>query len=391
MKKRLLFPISEKDYFTVMGRISYLLKDLSADFGVDLLTNSTEVYDDINKKLESHDDMRIKLAEAKYLPTSYDFRNDLCRIFVKYTYDLFVPGTDLKMWKTTAFDDFWGHITGCSYPDITKIEADMVLMPLISHDDSPTEETDVFYTSIISMAKEAGIRVVGYQVYPVFNTNKLMPRMMDAVIVRQGFERDFYAKIGIEPGKVLVLTDYKDIYSISTIEDTYKNHIYNSQLEIRRDELAIVVHNHPKFRPQLRDLFRVIKKTGIPVALSFVKRDFTIRDLSEGRIIEGVFFEEIKNIGCRFYLIESGSTVPVIMTSDVVVSPVYLATLEFAAQYGKKALVYNPLYSSMPDVNGITFINDSGRLADSLKAAYAAKRETVGMKEAVNLIMGKKQ
>ncbi|HZX48162.1 MAG: hypothetical protein A2Z47_04470 [Thermodesulfovibrio sp. RBG_19FT_COMBO_42_12] len=387
--KKLLFPISERDYFTTMGRISYLIRDLSKAFAVELLTISKDVYDDVNNKIGGGDfpNMHVTFTESKYLPTTYDFRNDLCKIFVKYTHDIFIPGTDLKIWKTTAFDDFWGHITGCSFPEITKIDADMVLMPLMSHDDSPTEETDVFYTTIISMAREAGIKTAGYQIYPVFNTNKLMPRLMDAIIVKSEYERQYYIKTGIAPEKLHLLTDTKDIYSINTIEDTYKNKIYNSQIEIGHNELGIVVVNHGRFRPQLKEIFRVLKETGIPIVLSLVKRDFTIRDLKEDVIIEGVFIEDIKKINCRFYLVETQSLVPVVMISDIVISPTYVTPLEFATQYGKEALVYNPFYAPMPDVNGITFINNLDDLMLSVKKAYSAKQDTVGLTGIINSIL----
>lgn len=387
--KKLLFPIGERDYFTTMGRISYLIRDLSKDFAVDFLTVSKDVYDDVNKKLDGGDfqNIHVTLTESKYLPTTYDFRNDLCKIFVKYTYDIFIPGTDLKMWKTTAFDDFWGHVSGCSFPDITKIDADMVLLPLMSHDDNPTDETDVIYTTIISMAKEAGIKVVGYQIYPVFNTNKLMPRLMDAIIVRSEYERQFYIKIGISQEKIQLLTDNRDIYSISTIEDSYRNHIYNSQIDIHHNELGIVVINHGRFRPQLKEIFKTIGETRIPAVLSLVKRDFTVRDLTEDKIVEEIFFEDIKKINGRFYLVETQSLVPVVMISDIIISPTYITPLEFAAKYGKKALVYNPFYAPMPDVNGITFINKLDDLPVLIKKAYAAKQDTVGLTRIINSIL----
>lgn len=216
-------------------------------------------------------------------------------------------------------------------------------------------ETDIFYTTLLFMAKEAGIKVVGYQLYPVFNGVKLMPQLMDAIIVRKEFERDFHIKMGIAPEKIHLLTEEKDIYSLSTIEDTYKNHIYNSQIEISRDELGVVVCNHGKLRPQIIEIFKALEESKIPVVLFLLKRDFVIRELQEDEIIKDLFFDPIRKIGCRFYLVEQPSLVPIAMTSDVVIAPTYVVPLEFAARYGIKAWVYNRCYDPLPDVNGVSF------------------------------------
>ncbi len=392
--KKLLFPVSERDYFATGTRISYLMNDLAKYFIVEVLTISNEVYDDINKKLEkpggASSNIHVKLTEGKYAPTSYDLRNDLVKIFIRYTYDMVIPGTDMKIWKTTAIDDFLGHISGLAYPEITGSDADMILFPIMNYDEPISEEVDVFYTTLLFNAKEAGIKVAGYQVYPVFESGLLMARLMDALIVRKEFEKQFFIKNGIAPEKIWVLTDSKDIYSLSTIEDVYKNNLYNSQIEVKRSELAIAVFNHAKFRPQLRDLFRFIGHTGFPVVLFLVKRIYNIGGYTEDNVIEGIFLEEIRKIKCRFYLVEPSSAVPTVMISDVVISPSYIAPLEFSAQNGKEAWVYNPLNGPMPEVNGITFINNPDDLARSFKKAYKTKHETVGMIELLNALSGNK-
>src|SRR5208283_2653495 len=178
----------------------------------------------------------------------------------------------------------------------------------------------------------------------------------DALIVRKEYEKQFYAKKGIAPEKIRVLTDIKDIYSLSTIEDVYKNHLYNSKMTIGRSELGIVVFNHARFRPQLREVFRVIAETGIPVVLFLVRRNFVIREFTEDEVIEEAFFKELKKIKGAFYLVEPGIVVPVVMISDVVISPSYISPVEFSALNGKDALIYNPMNDTMSDDDGVTFI-----------------------------------
>ena len=382
--KKLLFPVSERDYFATMGRICHLLNELSNHFIVEVLTISKEVYDDVNNKLGStSSNIHARVIEVESLPVNYDLRDDLAKIFVQYTYDIFVPGTDLKLWKTTAFDDFWGHISGYDFPEIGAIDADMVLFPLMNYDEAISDDVDVFYTTLLFDAKEAGIKVAGYQVYPAFESGLLMARLMDALIVRKEYEKQFYVKKGIAPEKILVLTDSKDIYSLSTIEDVYKNHLYNSQIAMSGSELGVVVFNHSRFRPQLREVFRVISETGIPVVLFLVKRNFVIREFREDKIIEEAFFKDLKKIKGRFYIVEPGSIVPTVMISDVVISPSYISPVEFSAQNGKDAWIYNPMSDPMPDVNGVMFIKSPGNLAQSLKRAYKTKHDTVGMTDII--------
>jgi hypothetical protein len=382
--KKLLFPVSERDYFATSGRICHLLNELSKHFIVDVLTISKNVCDDINKKSVSRSsNIQARIIVQESLPVTNAFRDDLAKSFIQYTYDMVVPGTDLKLWKPTAFDDFWGHISGSFFPGIEEIDADMVLFPLMNYDEAISENVDVFYTTLLFEAKDAGIKVAGYQVYPAFESGLLMAGLMDVIIVRQEYEKQFYVNKGIAPEKIWVVTDSKDIYSLSTIEDVYKNHLYNSQIAVDRSELGVVVFNHARFRPQLREIFRVITETGIPVTLFLVKRNFVIREFTEDKIIEGAFLKELKKIKGRFYVVGPDRVVPVVMISDVVISTSHISPVEFSAQQGKDAWIYNPLNESMPDIKGITFIKSPGNLAQSLKSAYKKKHDTISMADII--------
>src|SRR5208283_5416356 len=268
-------------------------------------------------------------------------------------------------------------------------DCDIVLAPLLSYDDTPSDDVDVFYTSIICRAKNAGVKVAGYQLYPVFSGLKLMPLMMDALIVKMKYERQFYLNMGIPADTIHLLTDARDAYSITSISDSYQNYRYNDQIPISRDELSIVVINHTKFRPFIRQIIKAVGDLKIPVVLSFLKRVYAIKELKEDDIISEFYIKDIEKTGCRFYLLEPPSTVPVIMISDVIISCTFVAPVELAARYGKKAIVYNPLYDAVPDVDGAVFINNPDDLSLALKRAYKEKKKTVGFADSINAILGK--
>ena len=384
--KKILFPLADKEY-AVIERVHFLLKSLSKSFIVEVLIASKDVHEGISKKLKGCENVILRLAEPKYLPFNFDFRNDLARIFIQYTDNICIPNTDLKLWKTAAFDDFWGHLSNISFPEITGIDADIVFIPLISFEDNPWEEADVFYTTVTFNARNAGAKIIGYQVYPVFNCLKLMPRLMDAIIVREEYERQFYINEGIQPENIHLLTDERDIYSLSTIEDAYKNHLYNDQINIGQDNLGILIINHQKYRPQIKEILNAISRSGVPVVISILKRGYHVREVTEDHIMEELYYNDIRKITDRFYLIENQSVVPIIMLSDVIISPTYVSPVEFASSNGKKAFIYNPIYDNRPNIKGVNFINVLSDLSMLLKKAYSEKREMVGMIDILNLLL----
>ncbi len=387
--KKILLPVIESDYRSTEKRLFNIAKGLSEHFVVEFLTISKDTCEDIKNKAADCRNITAEFIEPGLIPLTLDFRSHLVKVFVQYTNDLFIPDTDLKLWKTAAFDDFWGHLSASSLDESSLEDTDLVLLPLMSFDNNPSENDDVFYTSLLFRAKEAGVKVAGYQLYPVFQGHKLMTLMVDALIVKKEYERQFYVNMGVAADDIFLLTDAKDKYSISTITDAYKDNLYNAQIPIRRDELAVVVINHSKFRPCIREIVRAIGDAKVPVVLFLVKRSYGIKDLTEDQIIEDFYYEDIIKAGCRFYKVESESMVPVIMISDVVISPAYVAPVELAARYEKKSIVYNPFYDTVPDVEGTAFIGDRQHLSSALKKAYKEKQMTVGMADAISAILRK--
>ena len=146
--RKILFPISEKEYIVCQKRLCHLIKTIAQAFWVDVVTTAEEVFDDLKTKLEGCQNTEVRYLKEKFLPLTFDFRDNVSKIFVKYTEDLYIPGTDLKMWKTAAFDDLWGHISACAFPEVKSVDADAVLLPLQSWEELPLESTDVLNTAL---------------------------------------------------------------------------------------------------------------------------------------------------------------------------------------------------------------------------------------------------
>src|SRR5208283_2858111 len=333
--KRVIMPIIARDYFATAGRLAHIGISLADEFDVDFFSIEQEVFDGLTAQVGHIGNIHVHLLKPEFLNLTFGYRDELASIFIRHVYNMVLPGTHLKIWDIAAFDDFWGHISNCAYKELKEINADFILLPIMSRDDHPMDDGDVFYTTIVSKAKGAGIKLVGYQLYPVFSCFMLMPRLMDVIIVKDFYEQRFYEQNGVHEERIRLLTDVKDRYSISTIEDSYMNCLYNEQIKIHREELCVAVCNHDKLRPQLKEVFAILAKSGLPIALFLIKREFAVRDLSEDQIIESLYFDDIKKVTKRFFLIESQSIGTVIMISDMVISAAYITPLEFAVRYDK--------------------------------------------------------
>lgn len=385
--KKLLFPISEPDYFTTQGRLSYIIQALEKEYSVEVLTTSQRVYDDATQKLLACPNVKVSRIDPKIFPLSFDMRDHLARISISYSHELCLSGTDLRLWKISAADDFWGHLSLFGYPDLKLHEADITLLPLLSTDEFPWEETDVLYTFITVLAKEAGKKMIGYQLYPVFNSAYLMPRIMDAIIVRKDYEKQFHMDIGIPSDKIHLLTDPRDRYALSMIEDPYCNAFFHSETPVLREELAITITNHAKYRPQILQILRAIEESGIPTVVSILKKGFTVMDSSEDQVIEEMYANDFNKAGCRVNIVESQALIPTIMNSDVVVGPTYVGSIQLAGRYHKRAWVYNPLTEVRLEVDGVRFINEEKDLLAALALAYTEKLKLIGMLDILNRIV----
>ncbi|BCB96080.1 hypothetical protein JZK55_10020 [Dissulfurispira thermophila] len=381
--KKILFLVGDKEFASVQERLFHIPSKLAKNgFLVDVVTYNEDVYEKAKVFFKGVDNINPILLKSTPLIWSPQQRDDFVRIYIRHTFDLFIPGTDLKYWKTSAFDDFRGHIASHSFSGI-EMDYNLLLMPIPSFDEPPSIVCDVFYTTFIFHAKEKGIPVAGLQIYPVLHTPVLYMKIMDYFIVRALFEKEHYERNGVEGSKIFILDMPYENYCISTIEDTYKNLMFDKQFDIQDDEIAILIVNHAKYRQQINEVLQALSKIDIKKTLFFYKRGYHVRELSEDEIIEEIIKPYLERVGGKHYIVHEGSIAKLIMLCDVIIATTYIVPLTFAAQYQKVAVVYNPLKKAATFEDGVSFLNDSNTLRHIVKERFFKKKSYNSIDEIV--------
>lgn len=360
--KRILFPIGEKELASVQERLFHIpLRLAKAGFNVDIVTYKKDLYEKAESFFKDAVNITLKLMKSMPLVWSPQQRDDFVRIYIKHTFDLFIPETDMKYWKASAFDDFRGHIASHSFPGLGT-DYDLLLMPLPSFDEPPSAECDVFYSTLVFYAKEKGIPVAGLQIYPVIHTPMLYLKIIDYLIVKELFEKEYYKKYGTEEDRIFVLDAPDENYCICTIEDTYKNLMFDKQLSVEKDEVAILIVNHAKYRPQINEVLQILSRLNIKKAVFFYKRGYDVRELSEDQIVDEIIKPYLETVGGKYYIVQEGALVKLIMLCDVIIATTYIIPLTFAVRYNKSAVVYNPLKKAIAFEDGVSCLNDKKAL-----------------------------
>ena len=81
--KKVLIPLGERDYETTQRRVGHLIESLSKTLQVEIITNGKAVYDNFNKRVGPNPNVTVKFVEAKFMPLTFDFRDNLAKIFVR--------------------------------------------------------------------------------------------------------------------------------------------------------------------------------------------------------------------------------------------------------------------------------------------------------------------
>ncbi|MBF0538932.1 MAG: hypothetical protein HQL03_11860 [Nitrospirae bacterium] len=377
---RVLIPIGEGEMQSTNGRLVFVAKSLaSKGHTIDIITYSKSVFNFASDVLKDH--KTVRAIHVNNQPLNYYHIPSLVNTFIKLTYDMYLPQTDLKLYKVTAFDDFRGHIASFTYPAIDLSAYDMVLLPIPSIEIPPMNDCDIFYSTVCFYAKDKKIPIIGLQVFPVIQTPPIFLTVVDYLIIKETYELDFLREYGFDLDRAFVLNYDKEAYFVSTVEDKYLDFLLEPIVEVPKEELAILIINHPRLRFCIREILEVAGALNIPKTVFLLKRKFVIRELSEDDIIRDLFMDDIKKIKGRAFIMESDAKSNLLMISDIIISPSYLSTLGFASNYNKLSIVYNPLNDKDIFQKGVTFINDKETLRKALLQGYERKRAIVSLSD----------
>ncbi len=379
MTKKLLFPIDSKQFIMNQGRMLRLVRILSVDgYQVDILTPSDEIHAKAVETFKGNENVHVLLVKPHLVPLTDIFKDDLLKTFIRQTHNLLIPETDMKIYKLAAFDDFQGFIMPYTYPDINVSPYSLILMPIISMENFPNWDSDAFFSAICFLAKERKVPLIGLQTQPPFHNAFLYVKFMDYIVVKEEWERKFIERLGFEKERIFLLTDEREAYCLKTCEDYYMNALLdfmdNTDIKIDRKEFFVVLFNHPKYRSQIRQIFHVLDQLDVPAVVFLVKVGYSVKELSEQDVIDGVYGDIINKFKGRVYFAEYGTVAQLLMLADVVISATYMESLGLAACHGKAAAVYNRIFENVETGDGVKFIDDPKELKEMVLKRYNEKK-----------------
>lgn len=385
--RRILLPVGEKEYQSTGGRLLALAGRV-ADAGdhVDVLTCHEAIHDKAAEQYARHERIRVLLVKPEDRFWTMAQRDNFAKTFIKLTHDLVIPDTDMKFWKMVGFDDFLWNVSAVVFPKITE-SYDLVLLPIPSQSEHPSNTQDVFYTNVLYYAKERRVPVAGLQIYQIADLPPIFPKILDYFVVKSPDEQAYFIDSGIPPDRVALLDDLKDRYCLDTIEDPYMQHVFDKDIAIPKDRLGVVIVNHVKNRQQLKDIFEAVGALGVPTTVFFVFLNFAVKELHENDIFQDLMRPALEQAVGAFYSVESGGFVRALMLGDVTVATDYMLQLSFGARYGKVGVVYNPLRERVDHIKEVAFAGSRQALRQVLLDAYERKRRRVTLADVVGRIL----
>ncbi|MCG6551686.1 MAG: hypothetical protein L7F77_05115 [Candidatus Magnetominusculus sp. LBB02] len=382
---KVLIPIGENELKGTNGRLLFIARSMNLKgIAVDVLTYSRSVYEFSVELFKEIPAVKTKIIQPN--PIHLDHIASLVNTFIKLTYDMYIPNTDMKLYKVTAFDDFRGHVATFTYPGMDISSYDAVMLPIPSTEIPPLADCDIFYSTMCFYAKEQGVPIVGIQIFPAIQTPPLFLWTVDYIIIKHEWEKEYLKEYGFDLSKTFLLDYENEAYYIDTIEDRYMDSLLNPNIHLPKEELVILLINHPRLRFCVKEALETINELNMPKTVFFMKRKFVIRELSEDDVINDFFMNDIKKIKGRSYIMEPDSKGDLIMLCDVIISPAYLTTLGFASEYGKLSIVYNPIYEKKDFQRDVTFVNNKAMLRESLDNCYKKKQAKLSFPDIVKNI-----
>ncbi|MBF0558397.1 MAG: hypothetical protein HQL08_06415 [Nitrospirae bacterium] len=379
--KRLLFPIDRKEFDANQGRLLRLVRILSDDgYKVDIMTPNEEVRAKAAEAFKGSEKVDVLFVRPDVIALPGSFKDDLAKTFIRQTHNMTIPETDMKMYKLSALDDFFGYIVDDTYPDIDITPYDLVLMPVLSRDDFPQLGSDCFYSVICFLAKEKKVRLLGLQTRPAVQNVFLYAKIMDFIVVKEDWERKYLEQLGIEKERIFHLTDPVEAYCLKSIEDSYMNDLFEFMADkyINMDKRAfcIVIFNHPNYRSEIKEILSVIWQLDLPVVVILIKFGYNVRELEEQGVIELVYKDIIDKIKGGVFFVEANARnrLMFLLLSDMTISSSYQEMLGFAAGHKKTAVVYNSIFRDMATDDGVVFMDRPDELKNMILKCFNEKK-----------------
>lgn len=291
---------------------------------------------------------RIEKIEFPLKYVDIDARIQCVSDVIVETRDVFLPFSQLPLWKVLVMDDFVGSISLHGVFADRRLEADVAVLPSCGVD-CDTREAGALFCWVYSLARRQGIPTVLLEVSPFGNKNDLSLFPCDFYLVKTDWAKDYLVRQGIATEEQVGVLRYEEAYLLQPGKDEYVEGFLRSEKQLREKlkipygskEIVIFVPHHIAFLWETRHILRSLSYLKVPfVVVSRVDSRVVRRALKENEIFVKSYKEELKNLPHLILTDEGVGLGLLIQLADVVVSPLASVVTEKAYATGKPTIIF---------------------------------------------------
>ncbi len=340
-KRRVLFAIGDADDAYTESKLWRLLQRVQEQTGYEVVGVTT---DEETAKSGKKLGLQVQVININPQGVSAEERVWAAGELIRDTADLRVPGSDLFLWKVLALDDFVGSLLLFGAQPTVALEADVVILPLMSMDNNSRDACGL-YCWLVSQAQQKGIPVIGLEVSPLGNKTTLSLLPATHYAVKTPWARNFLIKQGIAtPSQVSVLR-WEETYMLWSGQDEYTEAYLEKEAKAREllntppDRFVVVITHHVNLLWEVRETLAALAQVPGPLSVvirvnpTTVRRQYYERDIvlkaypNEIRALPHVMIDEQIGVGLLLQL------------ADLVISPFAGTTTERASLCRKPTII----------------------------------------------------
>lgn len=351
-KPRVLFAVGDADFGYTEGKIWHLVRRLRDHTGWDVVGVAHDR--EVGKKGQQ---LGLQVWNVEIVSSQVEWQEYYLTVdnMIRQTSDIIISGSDLPLWKILAMDEFKGSLILLGMKLPSSIEADLVVVPLMSVDNN-SKGSCAFYTWMVSKAREKGIPVVGLEISPLGNKYTISQLPASRYAVKSEWSRKFLIRQGMaHPSQVSVLKR-EEAYLLWPGREEYaeayleKEPTVREVLKIPPGRFTILIHHHVAF---IRDMHRILEAlaevdrnwrqgqedNSIPFSVVIRVDPRTMRrQYPEREIVLKAYDKELQALP-HVIIDETAGVGLLLQLADLVISPFAGTTTERASLYCKPTII----------------------------------------------------
>ncbi len=338
---RILFAVGDADDAYTESKLWRLVRRLQAQTGYEVIGVTTD-----QETAASGEKLGLEVRCIPITPgqVTVEQRIQAASDLIEVTADVLVPTSKLFLWKVLALDDFVGSLQLYGAQPSASIDADLVIMPLMSMDNNSKDSCGL-YTWLATQARNKGIPVIGLEVSPLGNKTTLSHLPATHYAVKTPWGRDFLVRQGIaQPSQVSVLR-WEEAYLLWAGLDDYTEAYLEKEsrareiLHIGPERFVVVITHHVSMTWEIRNILAALSRVPGPLSVVIrvnpltVRRQYYERDIArksyvnECKMLPHVVIDEQIGVGLLLQL------------ADIVISPFAGTTTERAPLCRKPTII----------------------------------------------------